>query len=57
MKSDPSIENVFLARCPAGRFSKPEEIVMLALFLASDESSGVTGTEVVADLGFSSTSF
>jgi NAD(P)-dependent dehydrogenase (short-subunit alcohol dehydrogenase family) len=34
------------------RFAKPEEIANAALFLASDESSFVTGTTLVVDGGF-----
>ena len=36
-----------------GRMGKPEEIAAAALYLASDESSFVTGTEFIIDGGFS----
>lgn len=36
---------------PQGRLGKPEEIAQVALFLASDESSHITGQTVVADGG------
>ena len=36
---------------PMGRLAKPEEIAQMALFLASDESSYVTGTSYLVDGG------
>ena len=40
-----------LARVPMGRFGEPEEVANAILFLASDESSFVTGSELVVDGG------
>jgi 3alpha(or 20beta)-hydroxysteroid dehydrogenase len=38
-------------RVPMERFAQPEEIAQIALFLASDASSYMTGAEIVADGG------
>ena len=43
---------VLTPNTPLGRAARPEEIAYGALFLASDESSYVTGTELVMDGGF-----
>ena len=37
---------------PQGRFAEPEEIAQAVLYLASDESLYVTGTDLVVDGGF-----
>lgn len=37
---------------PIGRLGEPEEVANVILFLASDESSFMTGTEVVVDGGY-----
>lgn len=43
----------FLARQPTGRFGSAEEVANLVLYLASDESSFVSGTAIVIDGGWS----
>jgi|TARA_B110000503_G_scaffold142757_1_gene240773 NAD(P)-dependent dehydrogenase (short-subunit alcohol dehydrogenase family) len=41
-----------IAANPVKRVGRPEEIADLALFLASDESSFITGTEIAIDGGY-----
>jgi NAD(P)-dependent dehydrogenase (short-subunit alcohol dehydrogenase family) len=41
-----------LLRIPKGRLGKPEEIANLAVFLASEESSYITGDAIVVDGGW-----
>ncbi len=49
--------NLRLNRIPLGRFGEPNDIVYMALYLASDESSWTTGAWLMVDGGISSNYF
>jgi NAD(P)-dependent dehydrogenase (short-subunit alcohol dehydrogenase family) len=48
---DEEAKRIRLARNPTGRFGKPEEIVHMAIYLASDESRWTNGSAMVIDGG------
>jgi NAD(P)-dependent dehydrogenase (short-subunit alcohol dehydrogenase family) len=50
---DEEAKRIRLARNPTGRFGKPEEIVNMAVYLASDESRWTNGASLVVDGGIS----
>ena len=50
---DEAAKQVRLARNPTGRFGKPEEVVNMAIYLASDESRWTNGASLVVDGGIS----
>jgi NAD(P)-dependent dehydrogenase (short-subunit alcohol dehydrogenase family) len=53
--TNPELSKVFTDRAPLHRMGKPDEIAPLALFLASDDSSFITGQTFAADGGWSTT--
>lgn len=52
IKSDSKTMEGLMARVPMHRVGKPEEVSNLVLFLASDASSYMTGSDVVIDGGW-----
>ena len=51
LEDNPEIIGRWQASAPTGRLSHPEKIAQLALFLASDESSHITGQALAVDGG------
>jgi 3-oxoacyl-[acyl-carrier protein] reductase len=50
-KENPALYARILSSIPSGRFGSPEEVAQVALFLASDCASWVTGQTLVVDGG------
>jgi NAD(P)-dependent dehydrogenase (short-subunit alcohol dehydrogenase family) len=55
--SNPEAKKRRLDRIPMGRFGHPEDIVQMALYLASDEATWVNGSVLVVDGGITSNYF
>jgi cyclopentanol dehydrogenase len=51
-RADPTIRALQISRIPMGRYGEPNEVAYGVLYLASDESSFVTGSELVIDGGW-----
>jgi NAD(P)-dependent dehydrogenase (short-subunit alcohol dehydrogenase family) len=49
--ADPEVKRQFAARVPIGRMGEPDDVVNLCVYLASDESSFMTGSVLVIDGG------
>jgi NAD(P)-dependent dehydrogenase (short-subunit alcohol dehydrogenase family) len=51
-RADPETYQLMVSRIPLGRYGRPEEVALAVLYLASDESAFVTGSELVIDGGW-----
>lgn len=51
-RTEEQVRNDFIARQPLGRLGTPQEVAALAVYLASDESSFITGTTQLIDGGW-----
>ena len=51
-RADPDRYRTTVSRIPLGRYGEPEDVAFGVLFLASDESSFMTGSELVIDGGW-----
>jgi NAD(P)-dependent dehydrogenase (short-subunit alcohol dehydrogenase family) len=51
-RADPAIRALQISRIPMGRYGEADEVAYGVLYLASDESSFVTGSELVIDGGW-----
>ena len=51
-RADPETYRLMVSRIPLGRYGQPLEVVLGVLYLASDEASFVTGSELVIDGGW-----
>ncbi|MCH8849992.1 MAG: SDR family oxidoreductase [Chloroflexi bacterium] len=52
LRESDGVRQQILGQTPLGRFGTPEEVAKVALFLASDDSSYVTGAAIVMDGGW-----
>jgi 2-keto-3-deoxy-L-fuconate dehydrogenase len=50
-QTEQQVETAFVGRQPMGRLGRPEEIATLAVYLASDDSTYITGTVQIIDGG------
>ena len=50
--NDPEVQASFTSKIPLGRWGRPEELGPIAVFLASEASSFITGTSLFVDGGY-----
>lgn len=52
LERQPELGEIWRERTPMGRLGSPDEVASVILFLSSDSSSFVTGSDVIADGGY-----
>jgi len=52
LAANPEVEKQMLSVQPIGRFGTPDEVARVAVFLASDDSSYITGSDIPVEGGF-----
>jgi len=52
LEREPALGEVWRERTPTGRLGTPDEVASIILFLASEASSLMTGSDVIADGGY-----
>ena len=52
LMQNPELHDQFLSKIPVGRFGTAEEIAKLAVYLCSEDSGFITGTDIVIDGGW-----
>jgi NAD(P)-dependent dehydrogenase (short-subunit alcohol dehydrogenase family) len=52
LMQDPKINADFVSKIPVGRWGKVEELGQLAVYLCSDQSGFITGTDILIDGGW-----
>lgn len=52
LMQNPELRAQFLAKIPVGRFGQADEIARLAVYLCSEDSGFITGTDIVIDGGW-----
>jgi len=55
IRTDPKLKEIYMRRILLGRFAEPEEVAPAFVFLASDESSYITGQLLCVDGGYGMT--
>jgi len=52
LMQNPEVNQQFISKIPVGRWGRVEEIGQLALYLCSEDSGFITGTDILIDGGW-----